>query len=93
MIRFVNRYTTAIDCLPDSVFNCLDTETNMLMENTIMKRECYYPYHLGENTDRYQRVVALSFVNICETDKEDDLSSYGFKFIRETPNGWKMWGR
>lgn len=93
MIRFVNRYSVPIEHLPINAFNCLDTETNMIMEDSILKRECYYVYHIGKDTDRYQRVIALSFVNVCETDEEDDLSNYGFKYIREIPNGRKMWGR
>ena len=93
MIRFVNRYSIPIEQLPISAFNCIDTETNMLMEDSIIKRECYYVYHIGKDTDRYQRVIALNFVNVCETNEEDDLSNLGFEYIRQTPQGHKMWMR
>lgn len=90
MIRFVNKYTIPVVSLPIEAFNCLDTETNMLIEGGSMQDE-YYAYHIGEDTDRYQRVIALSFVDVCETDKEDDLSDLGFEYISHTVDGLKMW--
>ena len=92
MIRFVNRYSVPIEHLPITAFNYLDAETDTLMEEG-MKRENYFVYHIGKDNDRYLRVIALDFVDVCETDKDDDLSSFGFKYIRQTPDGHKMWGR
>ena len=94
MIRFVNRYTEPMYHIPASLFNCLDTETNILIEiDNVIPNENYYVFHIGKDTDRYKRVIALSYVDICETDQEDDLSDFGFKCIGQTFNGHKMWSR
>mgnify|MGYP003299653393 CR=1 FL=1 len=65
----------------------------MLVNNNIMKRECYYIYHNGKETDRYKRAVALDLVDICETDQEDDLSNFGFHCIEQLINEYKKWSR
>ena len=91
MIRFVEKFTwdtKKYRALPPEAFNCIDTETDMLMERDILDNEIYYLYHNGEDADRYKRVVALSFVDVCTTDGTDDLSKYGFKLI-----GFNRWIR
>lgn len=84
MIRFVDKFVWDADKyngVPFEAFNCIDTETGMFMDEGILPNEVYYLYHNGEDTDRYQRVIALSFVDVCRTDETDDLSPYGFKLI------------
>lgn len=93
MIRFVDKYTIPVESLPIEAFNCFDTETKMLMEDHIFKNEYYYVFHNGKDTDRYKRVIALAYVDICQTDPQDDLSRYGFKCIGQKLNGLKWWMR
>lgn len=92
MIRFVDRYSCNTELLPWETFSCLDTETNMLMDN-VLEGENYYVYHNGKDTDRYKRVIALSFVDVCQTDEEDDLSMFGFELFGHLPNRRNWWRR
>lgn len=85
MIRSINKFTydkEFYECIPSAIYNVLDIETNELMEYG-MKYGIYYIFHNGEDSDRYQRVVNLRFVDVCETDLKDDLGEYGFKLIRQ----------
>ena len=93
MIRFVNRYSMPMPFLPISIFNVFDIKTNTLMiKDIIIPNENYYIYHNGKESDRYKRVIALSYVEVCETDIDDDLSKYGFQLIRHL-NERKIWNR
>lgn len=95
MIRFINKFImpTEEECLPANTFVCVDTETNMLVNSNIMKPKCYYICHNGKETDRYKRAVMLDFVEICETDQEDNLSNFGFHYIEQLIDGYKKWSR
>ena len=96
MIRFVDKFCwdrKKYQEVPFEAWNCLDTETGKLMSDCVIQGEDYYVYHNGQDTDRYKRVIALSFVDICQTDKEDDLSKYGFKLIGQKLNGLNWWMR
>lgn len=82
MIRFVYEYSVLKEYYIDKLFNCLDTKINMLMEkDKILPNGDYYIFHIGKDTDRYQRVVLLDLIDICETDETDDLSAFGFECI------------
>jgi hypothetical protein len=98
MIRIVNKFIFP-DCCDDPAtlaYNILDTKTGMLLEEN-PSDFTYYIYDLpfsvdGKSDCRYERVIALEFVEVCETDKEDDLSDFGFTLINpHTAHGYKMW--
>jgi hypothetical protein len=91
MIRFVYEYSVLKEYYIDKLFNCLDTKINILMEkDKILPNGDYYIFHIGKDTDRYQRVVLLDLIDICETDETDDLSTFGFKCIGYG-YGYKIW--
>lgn len=91
MIRMVNLYSFPIGLLPIDIFNVIDTKTNLLMEKTIWEAKNYYVYDTGEDTDRYKRVINLLYVEMCETDEEDNLSDFNFKHLGYTPFQRKIW--
>jgi hypothetical protein len=98
MIRKVNKFAFLDSCNdPASLaYNILDAETGMLLEEN-PSDFTYYIYDLPFSVDsksdgRYERVVALEFVEVCETDQEDNLSDFGFTLINShTAHGYKMW--
>jgi hypothetical protein len=95
MIRNVNKFTREkefYECVPSAIYNAVDIETNELLEDGVIKDGIYYIFHNGKVSDKYQRVVNLKFVDVCETDLEDDLSVYGFKLIRQM-GVWKRWAK
>lgn len=83
MITFVNRFTIPICYLKVDTYKVVDTET----DNAITNSKQYYLYHCGKSTDRYKRFINLRYVDICETEDEDDLTDYGF--IRIVNNRWR----
>jgi hypothetical protein len=98
MIRIINKFALP-DCCNDPaslVYNILDTETGMLLEDN-QSDFTYYIYDMPFSVDsksggRYERVIALEFVEVCETDQEDDLNDFGFTLINShTAHGYKMW--
>lgn len=93
MIRVIDKYTCAAEDVPFEAWNCIDTETKMLMNEGAIKNEVYYVCHNGKDSDRYKRVVALKYIDICQTDKEDNLSRYGFKLIGQKLSGLNWWMR
>ena len=91
MIRMVNLYSFPVELLPIDTFNVIDIKTNLLIEKTIWKPKNYYIYHIGKDTDRYKRVINLLYVEMCETDEEDNLSDFNFKLLGHTPFQRKIW--
>lgn len=84
MIRSVNKWycdQRTHPKLPLSTFNIVDTTTNSFMEPDETGVAKYYLFHNRDINDIYKRVVDLNFVEVCETDLEDDLSIYGFELI------------
>jgi hypothetical protein len=99
MIRNVNKFAFP-DCCNDPAtlaYNILDTETGMLLEEN-PSDFTYYIYDLPFSVDskssgRYKRVIALDFIEVCETDQEDDLNGFGFTLINNNFKGYKLWQR
>jgi hypothetical protein len=82
MITFVNKFTRPICYLKEDAYVVIDTET----ENTIVTQKQYYLYHRGKPTDRYKRYINLDYVDVCETEENDNLTEYGF--VRINGNRW-----
>ena len=91
MITEVVKYTNNWELHPDEIFNCLDIDTNELMDPAYMSAQ-YYLFHCGDYHDRYQRVVNLRYVDACMTEFHDNLTKYGFKLIRVIGD-YKFWVR
>ena len=94
MITSIVKYTNNWDLYPNQLFNCLDKETDTMLEDTGLPDSEYYPFpsSIGNYRDRYLRVIALRFVDACFTDKFDDMTKYGFKLVREYGSE-KFWVR
>ena len=92
MITEVVKYADNWQLYPQEVFNCLDTDTNELMDTTYTPFEQYYLFYCGDYYDRYQRVVNLRYVDACITDFHDNLTKYDFKLIRIFGD-YKFWVR
>lgn len=102
MIRNVNKFTREIEYLSSvavsNLFATYDTETQAIIDvdKGWIENGIYYTFHNGSDSDTYLRKVDLRYVDVCETDLDDDLTEYGFKLFGQRCDGVRMlkrWAR
>ena len=93
MIIEVHNYTVSEENLPVEVFNYYDTKEQELLIKDDLKHANFYRFPDPEvkESDRYKRVVALSFIVSCTTSSAADLSEYGFMMKSKNEKGEILW--
>lgn len=96
MIRNVNKFTREIEYLSSvavsNLFTTFNTETQSIVDvdRGWIENGNYYTFHNGSDSDTYLRKVDLRYVDVCETDLDDDLTEYGFKLLGQRYDGFRM---
>ena len=95
MIRNVNKITIEFEYLSSiemsNLFATFNTETQTIIDvdKGWVEDGKYYTFHKDSDSDIYLRKVDLRYVDICETDLDDDLTEYGFKLLGQRYDGFK----
>lgn len=96
MIRRVNKFTRTFEYLSgiemNNVFATFNTETQAIIDVDLglVKDGKYYTFHNGSDSDTYLRQVDLRYVDVCETDLDDDLTEYGFVLLGQRYDDFRM---
>ena len=102
MIRNVNKFTRETEHLSSiaysNLFAVFNTETQEFVDvdKSWIENGSYYTFHNGSDSDVYLRQVDLRYVDVCETDLDDDLTQYGFKLLGQRYDSFRMlkrWAR
>ena len=96
MIRRINKFTREFEYLSGfellNSFVTFNTETQTIIDvdSRLIKDSKYYTFHNGSDSDTYLRQVDLRYVDVCETDLDDDLTEYGFKLVGQIYDDFRM---
>ena len=96
MIRNVNKFARKVEYLSSvavsNLFATFNTETQSIVDvdRAWIENGNYYTFHNSSDSDTYLRKVDLRYVDVCETDLDDDLTEYGFKLLGQRYDGFRM---